>query len=56
MLLHPEIQSDAQDEIDRVVGNERLPGYEDKESLPITTAIMKEVLRYVISRSTVLFL
>ena len=44
--LHPEKQAKAQAEIDRVVGNERLPQLEDKESLPYTMAIMKEVLRW----------
>ena len=45
MLLYPDVQSAAQAEIDRVIGHDRLPGYEDKELLPYVTAIMKETLR-----------
>ena len=45
MLLHPNLQQTAQDEIDRVVGRDRLPDYEERESLPYITALMKETLR-----------
>ena len=45
MLLYPDLQRVAQEEIDRVVGNDRLPGFEDKDSLPLITAMMKETLR-----------
>ena len=47
MLLYPEVQTAAQEEIDRVIGNDRLPEYEDREALPYVTAMMKETLRYV---------
>ncbi|KAL5501302.1 hypothetical protein ACEPAH_8562 [Sanghuangporus vaninii] len=46
MLVYPEVQARAQEEIDRVVGNERLPGYGDREKLPYMNAIVKEVLRW----------
>lgn len=36
----------AQEELDRVVGNERLPEPSDKENLPYISALMKEVLRW----------
>ncbi|KAJ7496789.1 cytochrome P450 [Mycena latifolia] len=44
MILHPEIQRKAQDEIESVVGD-RLPTLSDKESLPLTSYIIKECLR-----------
>ena len=46
MTLFPEVQRKAQDEIDRVVGNDRLPGFEDRDQLPYVDAIVKEVLRW----------
>ncbi|KAI0358999.1 cytochrome P450 [Trametes cingulata] len=45
MLEHPDIQLRAQAEIDCVIGSDRLPSYEDRESLPYVDAIMTEVLR-----------
>lgn len=46
MALHPEVQAKAQAEIDKVIGNERLPRVEDKESLPYVSAVMQEVFRW----------
>ncbi|KAE8348889.1 cytochrome P450 [Aspergillus coremiiformis] len=46
MALFPEVQRKAQEEIDRVVGTTRLPGFQDRENLPYINAIIKEVLRY----------
>ncbi|KAJ8700830.1 hypothetical protein PTI98_003818 [Pleurotus ostreatus] len=46
MILYPECQKRAQEEIDRVIGSERLPEFEDKDSLPYTTALVHEVLRW----------
>ena len=45
MGLHPEIQKRAQEEIDQVVGNQRLPEFHDRESMPYTDAIYREVMR-----------
>jgi cytochrome P450 len=45
-LLHPELQKKAQDEIDAVVGRERLPTFEDRPKLPFIGAMCKEVLRW----------
>jgi len=45
MVTHPEVQRKAQEEIDRVVGRDRLPDFDDKESLPYINAIYKEVAR-----------
>ncbi|KAI9449566.1 cytochrome P450 [Lactarius psammicola] len=45
-LLHPEVQKKARDEIDAVVGRERLPTFEDRPGLPFIDAMCKEVLRW----------
>ncbi|KAJ3553128.1 hypothetical protein NM688_g3784 [Phlebia brevispora] len=45
MLFHPEVQKRAQAELDRVVGQDRLPTFDDEQSLPYISAIVKEVLR-----------
>lgn len=47
MVLFPEAYKKAQEEIDRVVGCERLPEFSDRESLPYLGCLIKEVLRYV---------
>ena len=46
MLLYPEIQRKAQDELDVVTGRERLPTFEDRPRLPFVDAVCKEVLRW----------
>ena len=46
MTLHPDKQSAAQDEIDRVVGQDRLPTAKDRENLPYVEALIKEVFRW----------
>jgi cytochrome P450 len=46
MALYPEVQKKAQAEIDAVVGPDRLPGFQDRPSLPYINAIVKEVLRW----------
>ncbi|KAF9002199.1 cytochrome P450 [Cyathus striatus] len=46
MVLFPEVQKKAQQEIDRVVGKSRLPELSDRGSLPYIEAVMKEVLRW----------
>ncbi|KAI9431009.1 cytochrome P450 [Lactarius psammicola] len=45
-LLHPDVQKKARDEIDVVVGRERLPAFEDRPRLPFVDAMCKEVLRW----------
>lgn len=42
---YPEIQKRAQEELDRVVGRDRLPALEDERNLPYIHAIIKEVER-----------
>ena len=46
MVPHPEVQRKAQQEIDRVVGTNRLPNLDDREHLPYLVAVHKEVLRW----------
>ena len=46
LLLHPEVQRKAQDEIDAVTGRKRLPTFEDRPSLPFIDALCKEVIRW----------
>ncbi|KAJ7493339.1 cytochrome P450 [Mycena galericulata] len=46
MALYPDVQAKAQREIDSVVGNDRLPGFSDKDQLPYTTALALEVHRW----------
>ncbi|KAI6122247.1 cytochrome P450 [Pisolithus croceorrhizus] len=46
MVLYPETQAKAQEEIDRVVGHTRLPEFKDREKLPYVEAVFLEVLRW----------
>ncbi|KAF5333791.1 hypothetical protein D9758_017177 [Tetrapyrgos nigripes] len=46
MLMYPEVLKKAQDEIDRVVGNYRLPDFNDRKSLPYVEAVLSEVWRW----------
>ena len=46
MVLFPEAQHKAQQELDRVVGTNRLPTWEDEEHLPYVRGLIKEVLRW----------
>jgi cytochrome P450 len=45
MLLHPDIQKKAQEELDVVIGPEKLPEFSDKTRTPYLSAVLKEVLR-----------
>ncbi|KAF8336876.1 cytochrome P450, partial [Cantharellus anzutake] len=46
MILNPEAQKRAQQEIESVIGCNRLPTFADRESLPYVEAILKETLRW----------
>ncbi|KAF9223824.1 cytochrome P450 [Gyrodon lividus] len=46
MVLFPDIQKRAQDEIQAVVGTERLPTYSDRPHLPYIEAVVRETLRW----------
>ncbi|KAL6304972.1 cytochrome P450 [Sparassis latifolia] len=45
MLSHPHVLQRAREEIDRVVGPDRMPSFEDEEQLPYLIACIKETLR-----------
>lgn len=46
MVLHPEVQRKAQDELDRVVPNDRLPNFSDRDKLPYLESLVWECLRW----------
>lgn len=45
MTLYPDVQRRAQQEIDSVIGRDRLPSLADRENLPYVEAVVNEVLR-----------
>ena len=55
MVRYPEVYKKAQAEIDRVVGRERLPDFDDREHLPYLECVVKEVFRCVTYRLPTLF-
>ncbi|CAE6500445.1 unnamed protein product [Rhizoctonia solani] len=46
MVRHPEVQTRAQEEIDRVTNSQRLPSMADRDSMPYVRCIVQEVLRW----------
>jgi cytochrome P450 len=46
MVLFPEAARTAQEEIDRIIGSDRIPTFEDEADLPYVRALVKEVLRW----------
>ncbi|KAG7119606.1 Cytochrome monooxygenase CLM2 like protein [Verticillium longisporum] len=46
MAKFPDIQRKAQEEIDRVIGTDRLPSFDDRDRLPYINAVIKETLRW----------
>ncbi|KAF4580837.1 hypothetical protein GQ602_006974 [Ophiocordyceps camponoti-floridani] len=46
LVMFPEVQRKAHDEIDRVVGSKRLPGLEDRKNMPYIEAVAKEAFRW----------
>ncbi|KAI6042050.1 cytochrome P450 [Pisolithus marmoratus] len=47
MVLYPAAQRKAQEEIDRVVGTDRLPDFSDRPNLPYVEAVLLETIRWV---------
>ncbi|OAL50319.1 putative cytochrome P450 [Pyrenochaeta sp. DS3sAY3a] len=47
MILYPETQAAAQEELDRVIGSDRLPTWEDRSQLPYIRAVVEESLRWM---------
>ena len=52
MVLHPGAYAKAQAEMDRVVGPNRLPTLEDRDSLPYLECVLREVYRCVVPSRT----
>ena len=48
MVKNPDVFMKAREELDRVVGQERLPDFEDRPSLPYINALQKELYRYIL--------
>ena len=46
MVRYPEIQTRVQEELDQVVGGDRLPSMKDKADLPYTEAVVMEIQRH----------
>ncbi|GBE77800.1 Multifunctional cytochrome P450 monooxygenase af510 [Sparassis crispa] len=46
MTLYPDVQRRVQEELDAVVGTDRLPTFEDRSSLPYIECLLKEVFRW----------
>ena len=46
MLLYPETQKRAQEELDMIVGRARVPTFADMANLPYVRAMVKEVVRW----------
>lgn len=47
MTVFPEVQKKAQEEIDRIVGNGRMPTMEDASNMPYIRGCVKESLRWM---------
>lgn len=48
MALYPDVQQKAQEELDRVVGSERLPDFGDYDELVYIRAITLEAMRWMV--------
>ncbi|KAL4259189.1 cytochrome P450 family protein [Pleurotus pulmonarius] len=46
MLHYPDVQKKGQEEIDRVIGPDRLPTFDDFDSLPYVQCVTQEILRW----------
>ena len=46
MVTYPSVQARAQDELDAVVGRERIPTFADLPKLPYIRAMVREALRW----------
>jgi len=46
MTLFPEVQKKAQEELDRVIGPDRLPEFKDRDQLPYINALVSETSRW----------
>ncbi|KAH0815760.1 hypothetical protein GEV33_007031 [Tenebrio molitor] len=51
LILYPDVQKKAQQEIDRVVGRDRLPGLTDRPQMPYMECVVLETLRVFAGRA-----
>lgn len=54
--IYPEILKKAQAEVDAVIGQDRLPTFEDRDALPYVNAICVELLRWQVVGSFGMYL
>ena len=47
MIMHPEVLEKVQAEMDSVIGPDRLPDFDDRNTLPYLESVMKELYRQV---------
>ncbi|CCM03391.1 uncharacterized protein FIBRA_05521 [Fibroporia radiculosa] len=52
MMCYPEVQRRAQEEIDTIIGTDRLPTLADRDSLPYVSAVCSEVMRMFVTVPT----
>lgn len=46
MILYPEVQERAREEIDSITNGQRLPVVDDRDDLPYLSAVMRELMRW----------
>ena len=46
LMLHPDIQRKAQEQLDEVIGHDRLPDFDDLDHCPLIRAIVMETMRW----------
>ena len=46
MVLYPDVQKRAQEEMDSVLGHDHLPVFRDADALPYLKAVQSELLRW----------